>query len=249
MEKITYEKFKCPKSARSNQYFLSTEPNKYHNCFNLTSNNFPNIRDKINKRYFSNSKIKTKSKNYPSFTQRNSFFMSSAPFVFRRSKKNKNEFFIYYNGGFSKKFSLPLKKLNLDMSKINNLSNHSKYKIKNNKCLTENNLEAKKKKFNYIYDHLEEEKNNNKDNNINNYTTNIFQNPKKKIFNLKNIDTNIKDKKEEKCEENNNINNSHSFFKINNKLKYRFHKIQIHNNCKPFLVDDYRYYAEKYLKI
>ena len=66
---------------------------------------------------------------------------------------------------------------------------------------------------------------------------------------MKNTDTNIKDKKEEKCEENNNINNIHSFFKFNNKLKYRFHKIQIHNNCKPFLVDDYRYYAEKYLKI
>ena len=259
MEKITFNKYKRPKSART-QYFLSTEPNKRHICINKTSSHFPNIKDKIEKKYFSNTKLKTKSKFFPSYYHKTSFFMSSAPFVFKRNKKNKNEFYIQYNGGFSKKFYLPLKKLNLDMSKINNLSNDDKYRIKRNKCLTENNIEAKKKEFNYIYNHLEEQENNNNiDINNDNVNENdqdlknsdIFQNPNKKIYNLKNTDVNLKEKNEEAKEENKNNNNkkSHSFFKFNNKLKYRFHKIQIHNNCKPFLVDDYRYYAEKFLKI
>ena len=50
--------------------------------------------------------------------------------------------------------------------------------------------------------------------------------------------------KEEKKEEEKNEKN---YFRIIEKPRLNFRKIQIHNNCKPFLVDDYRYYAEKYL--
>ena len=109
------------------------------------------------------------------------------------------------------------------MSKINSFSNTTKYKLKSNKypITTSIDNQKEKMKYNYLYNHLEEEKNNNKKNNINN------------IINT-----------EQNCEEKKIIDN---YFKKDKKLKFNFRKTQIHNNCKPFLVDDYRYYAEKYL--
>lgn len=109
------------------------------------------------------------------------------------------------------------------MSKINSFSNLKKYKIKSNKYSmnTSMNNQKEKMKYNYIYNHLEDEKNNNKNNNINR---------------LINTEQNFEEKKI--------VDN---YFKKFKNLKYNFRKIQIHNNCKPFLVDDYRYYAEKYL--
>ena len=112
------------------------------------------------------------------------------------------------------------------MSKINSFSNLKKYKIQSNKYSinTSMNNQKEKMKYNYIYNHLEEEKNNNKKNNIN------------RIINT-----------EQNCEEKKITNNYFKNIKNIKNLKFNFRKIQIHNNCKPFLVDDYRYYAEKYL--
>ena len=160
------------------------------------------------------------------------------PFNFFRNKNNKNEFFIRYNGGPVKKFSLASKKLKLDISKIDNL----KYSLKYNRCpISNTNLynEKEKKKYNYIYNNLEEEKNDK--------YLNTFINPKGKIFKLKNKDNNQIE--EEKGDKNDKMkdNNRNILFKLNDKSKLNFHKIQIHNNYKPYLVDDYRYYAEHYL--
>ena len=80
---------------------------------------------------------------------------------------------------------------------------------------------------------------------INNFTNDNMQNEKNnfvnKTENCKNEEICEKSEKYEKKDDDDNFN----FFK--KKPKRRFHKIQIHNICKPFLVDDYRYYAEKYL--
>ena len=234
MEKITYNKNNRPKSARSTQYLL-TEPNKYNNCFFKKKYNLPNIKDKKDKKDF--NKTYTKSKNFREKSHK-TFFMLYNPFNFFRNKNNKNEFFIRYNGGPVKKFSLASKKLKLDISKIDNL----KYSLKYNRCpISNTNLynEKEKKKYNYIYNNLEEEKNDK--------YLNTFINPKGKIFKLKNKDNNQIE--EEKGDKNDKMkdNNKNILFKLNDKSKLNFHKIQIHNNYKPYLVDDYRYYAEHYL--
>ena len=221
-----------------------TEPNKNYNHLNKTSCEFPSIKDKIKMQYLNSFRNKRKFQQH----SHNNFFMLSTPFNFYRSKNNKNEFFVHYNGGPTKKFFLSKKNLKLDLSRINSYSNRTKYRLKSSKiCPTTiyDNNKKDKNKFNYLYNHFEEEKNN-KNNNI---CLNSLMNTKKNITKLTNTDINVnikdeeKDNKIDKEKEDNNRN----IFKLFNKPKFRFHKIQIHNNCKPYLVDDYRYYAEKYL--
>ena len=239
MEKITFNKDLRPKSARMcyDQHAL-TESNNNYNYSNKKSNLFPCIKDNINKKYFNQSR--TKFRNLPEYSY-STFLKSSTPFKFFRNKNNKNDFCICFNGGPRSKFSFPSKKLSLNMSKINNnFSNFAKYKLKSHNFTTTNN-EKEKIKFNNIYNHLEEEKNT-ENNNINKRYINPNIKTEKNIFKLDDIDNN--EKKEEKEEEKNVLN----YFKVKKGPRCRFHKIQIHNNCKPFLVDDYRYYAEKYLK-
>ena len=90
---------------------------------------------------------------------------------------------------------------------------------------------------NRLYNSLEEEKNEQE----NERYLNTFVNQNKIINNKAPVETENKEEKkeEEKTEKN--------YFRIIEKPKFNFRKIQIHNNCKPFLVDDYRYYAEKFL--
>ena len=217
MEKIILNKHHRPKSSNLFKRAL-TESNNFYDSFNKKNYYFPNIKDKLSKNRLNKSGIK--SRNLTPYSN-HSFFLSSTPFNY--FKNNNNEFYICYNGGPKKKISLSNKKLNLNMSKINSFSNLKKYKLKSNKYpinISTNN-QKEKMKYNYIYNHLEEEKNNNKINNIN------------RINNT-----------EQNCNEKKVINN---YFKNMKNLKFNFRKIQIHNNCKPFLVDDYRYYAEKYL--
>ena len=217
MEKITFNKNNRPKTSRIFQRAL-TESNNHYDISNKKNYYFPNIKNQKSKNNLNKSGIF--SPNFPKNSYR-SFFLSSSPFNY--FKNNKSEFCICYNGGPKKKISLGKKKLYLNMSKINSFSNINKYKIKSNKypINTSMNNQKEKMKYNYIYNHLEEEKNNNKINNIN------------RINNT-----------EQNCNEKKVINN---YFKNMKNLKFNFRKIQIHNNCKPFLVDDYRYYAEKYL--
>ena len=217
MEKIIFNKNRRPKSSNIFKREL-TESNNYYGCFNKKNYYFPNIKDKLFKNCLNNSRIS--SRNFPKH-QHNTFYFSSTPFNYY--KNNNNEFCICYKGGPKMKISLDSKKLHLNMSKINSFSNTTKYKLKSNKypITTSIDNQKEKMKYNYLYNHLEEEKNNNKKNNINN------------IINT-----------EQNCEEKKIIDN---YFKKDKKLKFNFRKTQIHNNCKPFLVDDYRYYAEKYL--
>ena len=119
MEKITFNKRLRPKSAKIGKYAL-TETNINHNHSNNQSNyNFPNIRDRLEQKYFYKDILKTR--NTPVNTHRR-FFLSSTPFNFIRSKDNKNEFFVCYNGGPIKKFSLGKKKLSLNISKIHDFT-------------------------------------------------------------------------------------------------------------------------------
>ena len=217
MEKIAFNKNNVKKSYRIFQRAL-TESNNSFDSGNRKNYYFPNIKNKISKNYLNKSGIV--SRNFPKYSHQ-SFFSLSTPFNY--FKNSNNEFCICYNGGPKKKISLGKKKLYLNMSKINSFSNLKKYKIKSNKYSinTSMNNQKEKMKYNYIYNHLEDEKNNNKNNNIN------------RLINT-----------EQNCEEKKIVDN---YFKKFKNLKYNFRKIQIHNNCKPFLVDDYRYYAEKYL--
>ena len=242
MEKITFNKRLRPKSAKIGKYAL-TETNINHNHSNNQSNyNFPNIRDRLEQKYFYKDILKTR--NTPVNTHRR-FFLSSTPFNFFRSKDNKNEFFVCYNGGPIKKFSLGKKKLSLNMSKIHDFTCKKKYRLKGYKCPTTKN-EKEKIKYNSLYNSLEEEKNNQG----NDKYLKTFINQHKKTYKLKLPDETEKDEdivnenKEEKKDEEKNEKN---YFRIIEKPRLNFRKIQIHNNCKPFLVDDYRYYAEKYL--
>ena len=223
MEKITFNKNHRPKSTRIYQRAL-TESNNCSNKYNRKNYYFPNIKDKMIKNSYNKSRIKFR--NFPHYCY-NTFFMTSTPFNYVKNKKKDNEFCICYNGGPKKKFSLCSKKLHLDMPKINSFSNLKKFRIKTEVCPTTSaaNNQKEKIKYNYLYDHLEEEKNNNE---------------KIKVDKILYTE---RDKKEN-YEEKKTINN---YFKKNKKVKFNFRKIQIHNNCKPFLVDDYRYYAEKYL--
>ena len=235
MEKITFNKNIRPKSARMyyNQHSL-TESNNNYNCSIKKNSLFPSIRDNIDKKYF--NKSRTKFRNLPEYSY-NNFIMSSSVFNYFRNKNNKNEFCICYNGGPRRKFSFPSKKLSLNMSKIsNNFSNFSKYRLKSHNCPITNN-QKEKIKYNNIYNHLEEEKNTDNNNGNKRYINPILK-TENNICRLNDIDNNAK--KEEK--------NLLNYFKIKKGPRTSFHKIQIHNNCKPFLVDDYRYYAEKYLK-
>ena len=244
MEKITFGKNPRPKSAKIcyNQHAL-TETNNNYNCSSKKNSSFPCIRENITKKYF--NKSRTKFRNIPEYSY-SSFLKSSTPFNYFRNKNNKNEFFICFNGGPRQKFSFPSKKLSLNMSKIsNNFSNFTNYNSKNyNFCVTNYNKNNKEKiKYNNIYNNIEEEKN--IENNINKRYINPILNTEKNTFKLNDIN-NKKKCEEKKCEKEKEkiVKN---YFKIKKGPKCGFHKIQIHNNCKPFLVDDYRYYAEKYL--
>jgi hypothetical protein len=216
-----YERFMAEKKMHDKALERLRESKRIKEEKKCTLN--PKITEyKPRKMYLQNrlNKSGIKSRNLTPYSN-HSFFLSSTPFNY--FKNNNNEFYICYNGGPKKKISLSNKKLNLNMSKINSFSNLKKYKLKSNKYpinISTNN-QKEKIKYNYIYNHLEEEKNNDKINNIN------------RINNT-----------EQNCNEKKVINN---YFKNMKNLKFNFRKIQIHNNCKPFLVDDYRYYAEKYL--
>ena len=230
MEKITFNNHHRPKSAKNCQYSL-TESN--NNSLKRTKYNLPFLRDKIEKKYF--LKTRTKQRNFPEYS-RGTFFKSSTPFNFIRNKNNKNEFFVCYNGGPVKKFNLAPKKIHLNLDNSNIYSDIMKYRLKSKNFLTTNN-EKEKLKYNYLYNHLEEEKN--KDEFINtNETAYKLKNPDINVTEVENSKENRNEKEEEEKGKKN-------FFKI--KKKRNFLKIQIHNNCKPFLVDDYRYYAEKFL--
>lgn len=227
MEKITFNENHRPKSSRICQRAL-TESNDYYNNISKKNYYFPNIKDRITKN--SCNKSHTTFRNFPGYTCKN-FFMSSSPFYFSKNKKSNNEFCICYNGGPRKKicFSLKKKNLNLNMSNIYGFSHQIKLRHKYNKCpnfTTSMNNKNEKIKYNYLYDHLEEEKNSEKN-------SDKIADTECNNFNKK------EDNDEKKIIDN--------YFKKYKKEKFRFHKIQIHNNCKPFLVDDYRYYAEKYL--
>ena len=163
--------------------------------------------------------------------------MSSTPFYYFRNKNKKNEFCICYNGGPRKNVSMNKKKLSLCLNKINNFSNFSNFpkkKIKNNiyPITNEGNIRKNKIKFNYEYNHPDEEE---KKINNNNRYINPVMNTEQNLIRSK-----INDKEEEKNK------GYEGFFTKYNILKRRFNKIQIHNNCKPFLVDDFRYYSEYY---
>lgn len=231
-----------PKS--SNYRYAITECNNTSNN-NSTKNKklnmqIPYIRDKIDKNFFFRDRIKK----YPNFSYRN-FFISSTPFNFFKNKNNKNEFYACFNGG-------PRVKININ----NNLSSNfqipkaksfSKALKKpcgcaiNNRYFSNNKLKLKKKVDNEFKYRIHTDINDD----INNFTNDNMQNEKNnfvnKTENYKNEEICEKSEKYEKKDDDDNFN----FF--NKKPKRRFHKIQIHNICKPFLVDDYRYYAEKYL--
>lgn len=234
MEKLTFLKNHRPKSARNYKYSF-TNSNNYYNCFNKTNTKFPNIRDKINKTNFNYSK-RDMIHNFPEYSHK-SFFMSSTPFYYFRNKNKKNEFCICYNGGPRKNVSMNKKKLSLCLNKINNFSNFSNFskkKIKNNiyPIATEGNTQKNKIKFNCKCDRLDEEE---KKINNNNRYINPVMNTEQNLIRSK-----INDKEEEKNK------GYEGFFTKYSILKRRFNKIQIHNNCKPFLVDDFRYYSEYY---
>ena len=231
MEKVAFNKCHRPKSTRIRQYALTESNNNY---------NFPNIRDKIEKKYFLKTRLQPR--NLPEYSYR-TFFKSSTPFKYYINKKNKNEFTICFDGGPRKKFSLGKKKLNLNLVNIYNFPKLNQFRLKNDKCLTTNN-EKEKMKYKNIYNQLEEDKNNKG----NNRYLNRFTNPNKNTFTIRSND--IDEKEEEKCKENGGEKEEEKIDKDNyfrKRKKTNFLKIQIHNNCKPFLVDDYRYYAEKYL--
>ena len=233
MEKITFNKHIRPKSAKIGKYAL-TDSNIYHNKYN---NNFPSIRDRLEQKYFYKNRLKNR--NNPEYSHQR-FFLSSTPFNYFRNKKNKNEFFVCYNGGPVKKFSVGKRKLTLNMMKINDFSSKKKYRLKGYKCPTIKN-EKEKIKYNSLYNSLEEEKNEQE----NERYLNTFVNQNKIINNKAPVETEKKEEnKEEKKEEEKTEKN---YFRIIEKPRFNFRKIQIHNNCKPFLVDDYRYYAEKFL--
>ena len=135
--------------------------------------------------------------------------------------------------------------MSLNTSKIHDFTCKKKNRLKGYKYPTTKN-EKEKIKYNQLYNSLEEEKNNQG----NDKYLNTFINQHKKTYKLKlpygteKEEEILNENKEEKKEEEKNEKN---YFRIIEKPKFNFRKIQIHNNCKPFLVDDYRYYAEKYL--
>ena len=230
MEKITFNNHLRPKSAKIGKYAL-TDSNIYHNKFN--NNNFPSIRDRLEQKYFFKNRLKIR--NNPEYSHQR-FFLSSTPFNYFRNKKNKNEFFVCYNGGPVKKFSIGKRKLTINMSKINDFSTKKKYRLKGFKYPATKN-EKEKIKYNSLYNSLEEEKNEQ----VNERYLNTFMNLDKITNNKEPVETGNKEEKKEKEKTEKN------YFRIIEKPRLNFRKIQIHNNCKPFLVDDYRYYAEKFL--
>ena len=124
--------------------------------------------------------------------------------------------------------------------KINDFSSKKKYRLKGYKCPTIKN-EKEKIKYNSLYNSLEEEKNEQE----NERYLNTFVNQNKIENNKAPVETENKEENKEEKKEEEKIEKN--YFRIIEKPKFNFRKIQIHNNCKPFLVDDYRYYAEKFL--
>ena len=233
-----------PKSSNYRQAL--TEYNVYNKRPTKQLNiDIPFLKEKITKK-FCFRKFCYKN---PEYSYKN-FYTSSTPFNYYRNKNNKNECFASFNGGPKIKINRPKKlEFNLDdMPKIRyNSQFHSNFFKKpcgclvNNRYFSNNKYKLKKKEdnidnnkklrlvtdfnnndFDYDYKYYNEDINSG-----NNYIN--------KIENCKNEE--ICEKKDDKDEFN--------FFKM--KPKRRFHKIQIHNRCKPFLVEHYRYYAEKYL--
>ena len=113
-------------------------------------------------------------------------------------------------------------------------------------CKNKSKLTSKLKKNNVNDDYLdkvgesiykkeENEKRNDANNDVNN-DVNI------NVNNDVNNDANKQIDKIEEKEENKKSKNIVNYFRI--KPKRRFHKVQIFNNYKPFLVDDFKDYAD-----
>ena len=165
--------------------------------------------------------------------------MSSTPFNYFKSKNNKNAFYACYNGGPKIKCYINnTKSYNYDKPKIRY---KSEFKINKRPCgclISNNNNNIIKLKKNFE--------------NINDGNYNIYDYINNNRYRI-NTDINSNNIKNEEIKSDNNDNKDNKDINIFNYFKKkpvrRFNKIQIHNICKPFLVDDYRYYAEKYLKI
>lgn len=240
-----------PKSSNYRQ--VLTEYNAYDNNryknFNMNSQDFPYLKDKIikSKKYFIK---KNKTQKNPEFSHRN-FFLSAKPFNYFKGKSNKNEFLACYNGGPKIKINNP-KKINFNINEIPKLRSSSYFPqynprlfrkpcgcIISNRYFNNDNLKLKN----------DDNNGNNKklrlvtDLNINDYDYDF--NDKNFIREIDKVENNKNTEIYEKKIEQKNDKNELNFFK--KKPKKRFHKIQIHNLCKPYLVEHYRFYAEKYL--
>lgn len=251
------------RTPNNNQQFPYREPDNYDYCkrpINIfrESSNLPRIK-----------KIVFRTPNIY-----RSFINSSAPFNYYRNPSDKNSYFICYNGGPKKnvRVSRNLKNLNRGSVYENNRRQYGSYSqnsiprlnrslnqyendrynnlnFQNNQYNRENNNYFNRTGFQYNR-HISPAPNRN---NFNGYITDKpFMNKNEKInyscdkneFNKNSrYDNNEIDNNDEKnkIDSNKFTSSSSNFYSIFDKS---FHKTQIFNRCKPFLVDQFQEFPD-----
>ena len=241
-----FKRLKTPNNLYTNQFHPKYID--YFNPLNKSNNNFrENVNQPNQKKFYIHR---------PNIYR--SFIKSSAPYNNYKNPINRNAFLAPYNNGLQKEFHpfMPKEDLGQDINenlKIN-YKNEQQIDCQNNNSLPQ--LSPKISYENYRYNNLNMNKNWDnvfsrtyfqKNPNFENYhgfkTSKSFRlsNDGKIIYTLKKIIGN----KDTKCDEHKKCRFINSCFSFRPRTKNRFHKTQIFNLCKPFLVDEFQEFPEE----
>lgn len=260
MESRNYIRLQTPKNYNNNQF-----RSKYKEVFTPMKKQQNNYGDYLN--------LSKKDKfifHRPNYYR--SFINSSAPFNYYKNPKDKNTFLISYNGGPKKQLHTYITKEDLkedfheNKDFIHKNINPSIYQIKNkfpklsrNKSFNENNDKRGNNYMSNTFNKIEYLPENHFNRDVSGFrSSKAFRMSKdgKIILTLKkfndnkyNLNNNLRYEKNEN--ENEEVKNMkikprfiNSCFSFRPRINKRFHKTQIFNLCKPFLVDEFQEFPQ-----